>query len=138
MRPLMQQKLLLYKVYRRYFFLFIYGSIISFQEGLDFQLRQRAQGNALLLQNKYIHSLNYICHRRAAAAAEKNVFISLALHPRHNTKCARCNMASSPFYTHQLLFLYYIMPHHAYLYVQIYPLYYAAAHKEFLVRGCCF
>jgi len=80
-----------------------------------------------LPQNKYIHSLNYICHRRAAAAAEKKSFYIARAAAQTQYKM-RCNMASSPFYTHQLLFLYYIMPHHAYLYVQI-SFIYAAAHK---------
>ena len=69
------------------FFLFIYGSIISFQEGLDFQLRQRAGKCACLRINISTHSTIYAIGARRRRR-KKKVFISLALQPRHNTKCA--------------------------------------------------
>lgn len=94
---------------------FFSGSIISFQEGLDFQLRQRA-GKCVS------ENINTYPRLYAIGARRKNVFISLARSRSpdtiQNVIRSSSNMASSPFYTHQLLFLYYIMPHHAYLYVQ--------------------
>lgn len=89
------------------------------------------RGEMRFREYKYISQT--ICHRRAA---EKCFYIarSLARSPDtiQNVIRSSSNMASSPFYTHQLLFLYYIMPHHAYLYVQKSFIY--AARKEFLVR----